>query len=282
MSAVQHHAGHNGLHASLPAGLSDACETGFERNLMVFINGVQRHKSQRTVHHLVVCQIGHLDSRMFIIPTIQVKINAFVRLKENFTHGRIDRISRASQLFGPGEDDFFGLGRTSVIDHRHAGLDDAGLLKGDLLDGIAQDLRVIQADRRDDRRQRMLHGVGGIEAAAQAGLQHHILGFQLLKEHHGHAEEQFKVGRMRKAVRLHALYHIENLQKSGEKFLIGNHLVVDLEALVDLHQMGGCKEGCPLSRLGQHRGEEGTDGTFSVGPRHMDDLHRTLRMAQTV
>ncbi len=87
---------------------------------------------------------------------------------------------------------------------------------------------------------------------------------------------------MRKAVRLHALYHIENLQKSGEKFLIGNHLVVDLEPLVDLHQMGGCKEGCPLSGLGQHRGEEGTDGTFSVGPRHMDDLHRTLRMAQTV
>ena len=68
----------------------------------------------------------------------------------------------------------------------------------------------------------------------------------------------------------------------NDNLTIGNHLVVDLEPLVDLHQMGGCKEGCPLSRLGQHRGEEGTDGTFSVGPRHMDDLHRTLRMAQTV
>ena len=56
-------------------------------------------------------------------------------------------------------------------DHGAAGLDDAGLLGGDLGQGVAQHLGVVQADGGDgaDRR---VDDVGGVEPPAQPGLQH--------------------------------------------------------------------------------------------------------------
>src|SRR5207247_2140773 len=66
-------------------------------------------------------------------------------------------------------DDGAGLGRGDAADGRPARLDDAGLLPRDALQGVAQLLRVVEADARDDRDARPAD-VRGVKAAAQPDL----------------------------------------------------------------------------------------------------------------
>ena len=55
--------------------------------------------------------------------------------------------------------------------HPGARLDDAGLLAGDLFDGMAEEIFVIEIDLRDHGDFRNDH-VGGIQAAAHADFDH--------------------------------------------------------------------------------------------------------------
>jgi hypothetical protein len=67
-----------------------------------------------------------------------------------------------------------GLGGLRHGDGGHAGLEDAGLVPGDLAQAIAQDSHVVVADRADQRDQRREH-VHGVVAPAQADLHHRQL-----------------------------------------------------------------------------------------------------------
>ena len=68
------------------------------------------------------------------------------------------------------------LARLRRHDRRHAALEDAGLLGGDLLERIAEELDVIERDRRDHGRERTVDHVGGVEPPAQADLEQQHVG----------------------------------------------------------------------------------------------------------
>src|SRR5271154_2561986 len=64
-------------------------------------------------------------------------------------------------------DDGERLARLAGDDRRHAALEDAGLLGGDLFDRVAEKLVVIEREPRDHARQRTLDHIGSVEAAAE-------------------------------------------------------------------------------------------------------------------
>ena len=73
------------------------------------------------------------------------------------------------------------LRRLLGANHRRAALDDGGLLGGNRGQRVAEEFRVIHADRRDDGRDRPVDDVGGVEPAAEPGFQQHDIGFMLAR-----------------------------------------------------------------------------------------------------
>ena len=73
------------------------------------------------------------------------------------------------------------LRRLLGANHRHAALDDGGLLAGDGGQRVAEEFHVIHADRRDHGRHRRIDDVGGVEPAAEADFQQHHIG-RVLRE----------------------------------------------------------------------------------------------------
>lgn len=63
------------------------------------------------------------------------------------------------------------LGRLPPDDGRHPRLQDAGLLAGDLGEGLAKILLVVDRDRGDDRQARAIQNIGRIEPAAEPDLE---------------------------------------------------------------------------------------------------------------
>ncbi len=60
---------------------------------------------------------------------------------------------------------------------RHVALEYPGLLGGNLLDRIAEEIAVIQRDARDHARQRPLNHIGGVKPAAEPDFKkHHVRG----------------------------------------------------------------------------------------------------------
>ena len=71
-------------------------------------------------------------------------------------------------------------------DHgRHAALEDAGLLGGDLLERVAEKFDVIDRDRRDDAGERTLDHIGGVEPAAEADFEQQHVGGMAREQHEG-------------------------------------------------------------------------------------------------
>ena len=85
----------------------------------------------------------------------------------------------------------------SSVDHRervlvlraddagHAALEDAGLLRGDAGEVVAEEILVVVADRRDHRGERRVDDVGGVEAAAEPDLEQRDIGGMLGEEEEG-------------------------------------------------------------------------------------------------
>ena len=69
------------------------------------------------------------------------------------------------------QDDGSGIRRQRPDDHRHAGLDDAGFLKRDLAQGVAEMTLVVERDGGDRRDCRVNH-IRRVEASAQADFHH--------------------------------------------------------------------------------------------------------------
>ena len=70
--------------------------------------------------------------------------------------------------------------RLLPADHaRHARLQDAGLLAGDLGQGLAEKGHMVDRDRRDRGQQRLADDIGGIEPSAQSGLEQQQIGRRL-------------------------------------------------------------------------------------------------------
>ena len=77
-------------------------------------------------------------------------------------------------------DGLVGLGVLRQGDEGAVGAEDAGLLAGDLGDGVAEVLLVVEGDVGDDREQR-IDDVGSVEATAEADLEDGDLDLLLAK-----------------------------------------------------------------------------------------------------
>ena len=89
---------------------------------------------------------------------------------EQMNIGKIRLVKRCTDLFAPRLDHGLDRRRFTVNDRVAAGLDDAGLCCGDLLQRVAQHLRVVKADVADDCNLRRQNHVCGVKFAAHADL----------------------------------------------------------------------------------------------------------------
>ena len=137
----------------------------------------------------------------------------------------------------PAAEDVVGLGIVLRRDHRGAAaLEDAGLLGGHRLDGVAEILGVVAPDRRDDGRGDRVDHVGGVHPAAEPDLeQQHVggrLGEQEQRRGGGDLEHRDRVARVgRLAAREgvgQPVFRHEGAPAHG----------AEPDALVEAHEMG--------------------------------------------
>ena len=122
----------------------------------------------------------------------------------------------------------FGL--RGAREYGHARLDDTGLFACDRFDRLAQDVRVIQSDRRDHG-QAGLHDVRGVEPSAQS--------------HFHHGQIDLLLGKVQKAERHRGLkkaglHLLEKRATAGHGLLQprrGRRDAVDAHALADMPEM---------------------------------------------
>ena len=73
-------------------------------------------------------------------------------------------------------DDGERLARLRRHRRRHAALEDAGLLRGDRSDRVAEKIAVVERHRRDRARQRTLDDVGGVQPSAKSDFEQQHVG----------------------------------------------------------------------------------------------------------
>ena len=132
---------------------------------------------------------------------------------------------------------FCGRRHVAVVNDRDLRFDNTGFFTGDLLDGISQDLCMVQTDGGNNSGQRCFHTVGRIQSSSQPRLQYTEIHVFLLKIQHSHHEQRLKIAGMTFTRGYHLidffLYLIEHLGK----ILPAGHLAINLESFPDIHQM---------------------------------------------
>ena len=119
------------------------------------------------------------------------------------------------------------LRRLRIADGARAGLEDARLLARDLRERIAEDLRVVEADVRDDGARRRGDDVRRVEPAAETDLQHHNIAPPPPEPQHGRRRHELELRRRvvhGSDARLQRLAH-------GGKLRVRYRFAVDLHAL---------------------------------------------------
>ena len=185
---------------------------------------------------------------------------------------------RCPALTGDAGDHFHHLRSLFDCQNRHAGLDNACLLSGDLGQGVPQHLLMIEADGGDHRdfgKQR----VGGVQTAAHAGFQHHPLGLPPGKPFHGQDKSEFKERGMRIPV-------LDLVTQPGQPlggFLPVDHALLITDALAKLDEVRRGEKADTGARRVQQAVDKGAHAAFAIGARHMDELLprcRQLQLAQ--
>jgi hypothetical protein len=179
------------------------------------------------------------------------------------------------------QQDLRRLDRLTGQDRLRAGLDDARLLGGDLGQRVAQQVRVVDVDRRHHGHVRV-RDVGGVPGAAQPDLDHRHVdrgvgerrvrhGRDDLEEGHRHPVELLLVDQCH--VRL-------DLTPGLVEPLVGDGQPVDGDPLGHAHHVRageppGAEARRPQQRL-DHRGR----AALAVRPGHVDDRVGALRIAE--
>jgi hypothetical protein len=167
-------------------------------------------------------------------------------------------------------------------DTRHAALHDAGLLESDLLHRVAQLVRVIHGDGRDDRECGCVDHVGRIETAAEPDLEKHHIGRRFRK-----SEERRRRRDLEKRDRRTRIDFRDALEQMRQPS-IGNGLrasvcIGDGDALVEAHEVRRRIDMYAACRSLENGFQEGNGRAFAVGARHMDDGGEfPFRMAKLV
>ncbi len=197
---------------------------------------------------------------------------------------------------------FFSSGISSGADYPGAWLDDAGLFRGDFLEGMAEEIFVIESDLGNDGNFGN-QDVGGIEPAAEADLKDGDVRFLAGEKIEGHGGDAFKESGMgrKTAGGEEILDYVMNAGEGGGEIGIGNisanrggveggvdgarskHSGIEkANTLVDAHQMRRGVKTHAQSRRQQDACQHGRRGAFSVGSRDVDGGNRTLGISQAV
>lgn len=132
----------------------------------------RRNPRGRKAKHLQRGEGG--DSVLAVERTCQGKIGgnlAFVREVRRI-------VKRRANLLRPAADDLDDRRLVAAEDDRNARLDDASLLRGDLLDRIAEPVAVVETDLRDDANRRIAD-IRRIKPSAQSAFENRIVDLRL-------------------------------------------------------------------------------------------------------
>ena len=147
------------------------------------------------------------------------------------------------------------------------------LSDGNLGDGVAEVLLVIEVDGREHGHGRAPHR-GGVVAAAEADLEdrdvHPLAGEVVERQRGGRLEHAGVQARHQRAERLHAVDHR----------VLGDRLAVHANALAERDEMGrGVETHAPAVGL-EHRGQHGGHRALAVGAADLGDREALLGVAQ--
>jgi hypothetical protein len=158
-------------------------------------------------------------------------------------------------------------------DHRAAALDDASLLRGDLSDGGAEQMHVVEADAREDRQ----HGprdVGGVEPSTEAGLEHGQIDSRPREMHERHRRQHLEPGRAAAAAPaggpVHPLDRRDHQVEGPDEVGGGDRPAAHADAFLDRVDMRRQVAAHPVSGRLQHRGQHGDGRAFSLGAGDVD------------
>ena len=167
-------------------------------------------------------------------------------------------------------------------DARHAGLDDAGLLRRDLAQSLAQKLGMVQPDVRDDRHQRMRDHICRIQTPAQAHFQHDIIHGPLGEIAYPDGCLQLELRRRPMLGRLQILdMRADNGDPAGE-VRARDHFAVDLDTLAHIVDIRREIHPNLVARRLQDGGRHRRRGPFALCPGDMDHTQPLLRVPQSV
>ena len=154
-------------------------------------------------------------------------------------------------------------------------LDDTGFLRCNLRERIAQKLRMIEADIRDNRQPRR-DDIRGVKSASEPHFNHrnvHLRHFEKRKRHPHRGLKKRGFERIEKgAVVVYILHH---------RFL-RYHLPIHADAFTKIHQMRTGVQPHSQPRLLQSSSDEMGGATLAVGAGNMDGRICRLRIAQMV
>ena len=166
-----------------------------------------------------------------------------------------------------------------------AGLDDARLLARDLLQRVAQVVRVIQPDRGDHGNVGV-HHVRRVPAPAHSGLHHSHVHRRVGEGRVGHGHQHLELAHLRAALglalRVHHFHHRLNVAPGVHVVARVQWLAVDGDAFGDdLQVRAGCPPGAAVECAHQ-RFDHPHHGGLAVGSRNVDHRECTLRVAEQI
>ena len=184
-----------------------------------------------------------------------------------FPKGRftfIGKKERAGKGFGPGLENGRGLWNALPYQRGDTGLENAGLLPGNLLQGISEERHVVKADGRDYGKKRLLQDIGAVQAATQAGFDDGDVYAFVGKPAEGHAGSDFKEGKL--VLRDPG----EPAGEEVENVLLGDHSLSGDHALTEIQEVGRCEKACLEAAATEGRCQHIGHGTFAVGAGNVD------------
>jgi hypothetical protein len=188
-------------------------------------------------------------------------------------------LDRRLQTRGLALDHLERLARLRGHDQRHAAFDDARLFGGDQRHAVAQELGVVERDRRDHGDKWPLHHIGCIKPAAESDLEQDDIGRMACEQHKRRRGLDLEHGDRRRAIGDLALrQRVRERLIADELAAIG---ISETEALIEAHQMRrGIDMHTAASRF-EHRSHEGDGRALAIRARDMDDGRQLpLRMAE--
>ena len=139
---------------------------------------------------------------------------------------------------------------------------------------------MVQTDFGDSRHQCAGHRVGGVTAAAKAGLQHHQIALFPCKPEQRQRGDCLEFHRALAALRLDLLHRVQHLPGQRGEGSRRDHLPVDLKALPEIRHKGADRQAGLVPGLGEDAADHRREAALAVGARDMHTGQLRFGVAQ--